>query len=329
MTVSKVLRGHNDIGEETRERVLKRIKELNYQPNLAARALVTGRSFSIGLIVPDLQHHFFADLARSMSRVLRPEGFGLLISSSDEDPSMEREEIEHMLARRVDALIIASAQTALDPFDRILERKTPLILVDRKLDGYNGHFLGINDERAGMMATKHLIDNGYKRIAHIRGPQVSTAVGRMEGYKRALAENGFAVSSALIAGGDSADAAGTIGGYEGMKQLLRQKQRPDAVFCYNDPVALGAMRAIHEAGLSIPQDIALFGCGNLLYSEMLRVPLSTMDQSSSLVGTRAAELALSLIKKSDSGPVEPIYFEPVLIARASSAKRSNAADVKS
>ena len=324
MTVSKVLRGHSDIGEETRERVLKRIKELNYQPNLAARALVTGRSYSVGLIVPDLQHHFFADVARSMSRVLRPEGFGLLISSSDEDPSMEREEIEHMLARRVDALVIASAQTAVEPFARIFERKTPLILVDRKLNGYNGHFIGINDERAGFLATAHLIESGYQRIAHIRGPQVSTATGRLEGYRKALVEFGLDPAAGLVTSGDSPDSAGTIGGFEGMRQLLRLKQRPDAVFCYNDPVALGAMRAIKDAGLSIPHDVGLIGCGNLLYSDMLRVPLSTIDQSSGIVGTRAAELALNLIKKKDAAPTGTIYFEPILVPRASSAKRQTA-----
>src|SRR5215469_4107295 len=110
VTVSKVLRNHSDIGPETRERVLRRIKELKYRPNLAARALVTGRTHSVGLIVPDLVHPFFADIAKALSGVLRGRRYGLLISSSEEDPALERDEIDQLLARRVDALIIASAQ---------------------------------------------------------------------------------------------------------------------------------------------------------------------------------------------------------------------------
>ena len=110
VTVSKVLRNHSDIGEETRERVLKRMKELNYRPNLAARALVTGHSLTMGLVVPDLVHPFFAEVAKGISRTLRKKGYSLLISSSEEDAELEQQEIEQLLARRVDALVVASAQ---------------------------------------------------------------------------------------------------------------------------------------------------------------------------------------------------------------------------
>src|SRR5215831_34090 len=116
VTVSKVLRNHSDISEETRERVLKRMKELNYRPNLAARALVTGRSYTIGLVVPDLVHPFFAQVAKGLARVLRKKGYSLLISSSEEDPQLEQQEIDQLLARRVDALVVASAQWTVETF---------------------------------------------------------------------------------------------------------------------------------------------------------------------------------------------------------------------
>src|SRR5690349_21517198 len=119
VTVSKVLRDHPDISTETRDRVLKLMKELNYRPNLAARALVTGRTFSIGLVVPDLVHPFFGEVAKGMSRRLRAKGYNLIISSSEEDPDLEQREVDQLLARRVDALIVASAQTDAQMFQRL------------------------------------------------------------------------------------------------------------------------------------------------------------------------------------------------------------------
>src|SRR5580698_9470828 len=125
VTVSKVLRNHPDIGERTRSRVLKRMKELNYQPNLAARSLSTGRTMSIGLVVPDLLHPFFARIAAAVSAELRRQSYGLVISSSEEDPELERQEIEQLIARQVDVLLIASAQTATQSFRYIERQKVP------------------------------------------------------------------------------------------------------------------------------------------------------------------------------------------------------------
>src|SRR5215469_15489486 len=119
VTVSKVLRDHPDISAETRDRVLKRMKEVNYRPNLAARALVTGRTCSMGLVVPDLVHPFFGEVAKGMSRVLRTKGYNLIISSSEEEPELEQQEVDQLLARRVDGLIIASTQNGVRMFQRI------------------------------------------------------------------------------------------------------------------------------------------------------------------------------------------------------------------
>ena len=166
---------HPDIGAETRERVLKRMKELNYRPNLAARALVTGRTHAIGLIVPDLVHPFFGQVAKALSSAIRTKGYSLMLSSSDDDPALEEQEIEQMLARRVDVLVVASAQRTPDVFRRIEEQKTPYILIDRRFDGLQAHFVGIDDVAAGRIATEHLFEAGCRRVAHIGGPEVSTA----------------------------------------------------------------------------------------------------------------------------------------------------------
>jgi len=321
VTVSKVLRNHSDIGAGTRERVLKRMKELNYRPNLAARALVTGRTYSIGLIVPDLVHPFFAEVAKGLSRILRKKGYGLLISSSEEDPELEQSEIGQLLARRVDALIIASAQWTVESFRRIEEQETPYVLIDRRFAGLAANFVGVDDEQVGELATRHLIEAGCVRIAHIRGPELSTALGRLEGYRRALSRANLAVSPRHIVGGRSSDDAGDVSGYEAMRELLRLDPRPDAVFCYNDPMALGALKAILEKGLRVPQDVAVIGCGNVRYAQLLRVPLSSVDQNSSGIGERAARLALALIE-AKGAPVRPrtVLLKPTVVVRESTKK---------
>src|SRR5689334_20262831 len=153
ITISKVLRNHPDIGDETRERVLARVKELDYRPNLAARSLVTGRTYLVGLVVPDLLHPFFAEIAKSLSEALRQSGYYLIVSSSEEDPDMEEQEIDQLLARRLDILIIASCRSTVDLFFRIERQKTPYILIDRILPGLTANFIGVDDEAVGRMAT--------------------------------------------------------------------------------------------------------------------------------------------------------------------------------
>jgi LacI family transcriptional regulator len=321
VTVSKVLRNHGDIGGETRERVLKRMEELNYQPNLAARTLSTGRSYMMGLVVPNLVHPFFSQIAEALSGVLRQKRYGLLISSSEEDPELEKQEILQLLSRRVDALIIASTQTSLESFRRIEEQKTPYVLIDRVLPGLTANFVGIDNVAAGVMATTHLIEQGCRRIAHIRGRNVSTAIGRLEGYQQALAnaKSGPMAERVIPIGALGAD-RGQPDGYDVTKKLLAGEERPDGIFCYNDPVAMGSMRAILEAGLKIPEDIAVVGCGNLFYADLLRVPLTSIDHGTSGIGTNAANMALARLEARKAPRSESIVAMPKLVVRASSVR---------
>jgi LacI family transcriptional regulator len=318
VTISKVLRNHPDIAAETRRRVLKRMRELNYQPNFAARALVTGRTWTLGLVVPDL-HPFFAEIAKAISAEARKQGYSLLISSSEEDPELEVQEIKQLLARRVDVIMVASSQWSVDCFRMIEEHKTPYILIDRRFQGLDANFVGVDDEAVGALATSHLIEQGCRRVAHIRGPEVSTAVGRLEGYKRTLASYNMApLPGHIVSVGTSGDHRGEKGGYEAAQKLLAAEPRPDGIFCFNDPSALGAMRAILGAGLRIPEDIAVVGCGNFSYSDFLRIPLSSVDQGSESIGRAAAGLALKLARKKD--PVRPrsALITPRIAVRTSS-----------
>src|SRR6266567_2875755 len=229
ITISKVLRNHPDVGDETRERVLARVKELDYQPNLAARSLVTGRTYLVGLVVPDLLHLFF----------------------------------------------------------RIEKQKTPYVLIDRALPGLTANFVGVDDEAVGMLATKHLIDIGCKRIAHIRGPETSPSIRRVEGYKRALTQAALKVSDDYIIAEPKGDVETRQRGADAMRELLSLKARPDGVFCFNDPLAMGAMNYALDQGLRIPEDVAVIGCGNLHYDDALSIPLSSIDQHSRRIGEEA------------------------------------------
>jgi LacI family transcriptional regulator len=317
VTVSKVLRNVPEISEETRRRVLKRMKELDYQPNHAARSLATGRSYLMGLIVPDLVHPFFCQLARGASRVFREHEYGLVIASSEQDPKLEEDVISQMLARHLDILLIASAQWRVESFRRIESQHKQYILIDRRFEGLAANFVGTDDVAAGRLATEHLIDCGCRRIAHLGGADISTALDRLRGYREALAAIGLPAPAEYILSRASADDKGDSSGYEAMKALLRLPEPPDGVFCYNDPMAMGAMEAVLEAGMSVPEDVAIIGCGNVHYARMLRVPLSSIDQNSNQLGENAAELAIELADAKNFGRPKSIVLPPSLIRRES------------
>jgi LacI family transcriptional regulator len=320
VTISKVLRDHPDISQETRERVLKRMKELHYRPNLAARALVTGRSYIAGLVVPDLVHPFFGQVAKGLSNGLRKKGYSLVLSSSEDDPELERQEIEQLLARRVDVLIVASTQSTVETFHRLEEQKVPYVLIDRKFDGLTANFVGVDDAAVGELATAHLMDAGCRRIAHIGGPNVSTAMGRAEGFRGALESRGFAVAPGYIEMREHGDDAGEASGYAAMQRLLALAPPPDGVFCYNDPTAMGAMKAVLETGLRVPEDVAIAGCGNVAYADFLRVPLTSVDQQSDAIGERTARMALGLLEGEGTVRHKTVMLEPKLVVRASTMR---------
>lgn len=329
VTISKVLRNHPDIAEETRERVLKRVKELDYQPNIMARSLVTGRSYLIGLVVPGLLHSFFAEIAKSLSAVIGEQGYSTIVSSSEEDPELEAREIQQLMGRRLDALVIASSGTDIQPFLRMERHGLPYVLIDRELPGLAANFVGINDEAAGRIATEHLFDQGCRTVAHIRGRENSTGIRRYEGYRHALQRRGVEYSEALVVARSSVDIDSTRMGAEAMRLLLKRRPIPDGVFAYNDPLAIGAMDAILDAGMRIPEDIAVIGCGNLHYDQSLRVPLSSIDQNSQAIGERTAGILLGMLQSKVRPQAMSVILEPSLVARASSTRTEGKASGRS
>lgn len=319
VTVSKVLRNQGRISEKTRKRVLRHAKKLNYQMNWVARSLVTRRTYTIGLLLPEFAHPFFAEIARAVAQTVRPQGYHALIASFEEDPELEASEADSLLARQVDGLIIASSQPpdCLDMFKRIHERKVPCVLIDRPIRGISACFVGADNRAMGRLATQHLIDRGCLRIAHLRGPEVGIAEARMEGYRDVLCKRGLPLHPRYIVSGGHRDDTG----YEGMRQLLSMNPTPDGVFCYNDPVAIGAIKAILEANLKVPHDIAVVGAGNVHYSDALMVPLTTVDQGTCRMGVLAAELLMERIASKGTMSPKRILIPSKLVERESTRTR--------
>jgi LacI family transcriptional regulator len=320
MTVSKALRGHTDISEETRERILRRATELKYQPNWVARSLVTRRTFIVGLVIPDLMHSFFAEVANGLTKELGPVGYQIVVVNSDENADTERTQIELLLARNVDGLVVASAQHDWRRgIPHVLKNHTtPFVLIDRMPSGVKVNYVGTRDEDLGALATEHLLEQGCVRLAHIRGPDNPNGVRRLQGFEQAVRNSRKRLTQYVAEGGSKDE-----GGYRAMKQLLQMKQPPDGVFCYNDPLAAGAIKAILESGLRIPQDVAIIGAGNVHYSDLLRVPLSTIDQGASQIGEIAAGILVDCMRAKAAPPPRCVLIPPRLIVRESSCRNGS------
>jgi LacI family transcriptional regulator len=237
-----------------------------------------------------------------------------VICNSEEDGVLESSEVDRLLARQVDGLLLASAQapSSHSLFERIEARGVPYVLIDRRFAECGASYVGADDEAIGRLATRHLIERGCRRIAHIAGPQLTPGVGRLKGYRDALAAASITVPECYIV-----QAADDASGYLAARRLLALEPRPDAIFGYNDPTAAGAMKAILEAGIAIPGEIKVIGAGNVHYSDLLRVPLSTIDQSSAAIGQQAADMLIKSIGTKRKRPARTVLIEPILVPRES------------
>jgi LacI family transcriptional regulator len=315
-TISKVLNNHADISEETRARVLAKVAELGYQRNAVARSLILRRTSTIGVVIPDLMHSFFVEIIAGMEPVLSARGFGLLLCSSGEDARKERAELSMLRQRQVDGIVIASTSAAAntDVLTELVRHGTPIVMFDRDdhPDVRCDRVL-TDDERVGRLATDHLIASGRRAIAHITGPRIVHARRREKGYRHALRAHGRKVNPEWVVHGGFMEADG----YQAMTRLLSLRPRIDAVFASNDPAAIGAMKAIWDAGLRVPEDIAVIGVGNIAHGDLLRVPLTTVSWSRDEQGRQSAALLLDRIGPNPSAAFRNVIIPPQLVVRQS------------
>jgi len=315
-TVSKVLNNHADIGPATRAKVLARVDELGYRPNAVARSLSLRRTHTLGVVIPDLMHSFFVEIVAGIESVASARGYGLLLCSSSENPRKERSELELLRARQVDGIVIASVHGTSNSelLQRIAGHGGALVMIDR--DDHprvRCHRVLTDDDLVGRMATEHLLAQGRRRIAHIAGPALTHARRRESGYLAALGDAGIEPPSSWIARGGFMDADG----YRAMQALLEVNPRIDAVFAANDPAAIGAMQAIWEAGLTIPDDIAVVGAGDIAHGGLLRVPLTTIGWEKEELGRRAAELIIEQIAGLEDVVFRRVIVPPRVVVRGS------------
>jgi len=316
-TVSKVLNNRQDIGHATRARVLAKVAELGYQPNAVARSLTLRRTHTLGVVIPDLMHSFFVEIVAGLETVASAQGYGLLLCSSNEDPAKERAEIDMLRQRQVDGIILASVNASgnTDLLQRLGPLGIGLVMIDRddhpavKCDR-----VVTDDVAVGRLAASHLVEQGRQAIAHIMGPPIVHAKRRADGYKAALKKLGVRTRAEWIVRGGFMDADG----YRAMTKLLALTPRIDAVFAANDPSAIGAMKAIWDAGRRIPEDIAIVGAGDIALGDLLRVPLTTVSWSRDEQGKQAAKLLLDRIGPEPSDRFRSVVIPPRLIVRRSS-----------
>ena len=317
MSVSRAINNLPKISAETRQRVLKVAHRLNYNPNPHARALTTNRSYLIGIVVPDMMHSFFSEMSRGIESLSKAAGYQNLICNTDEDPTLELNEVSALLSH-TDGLIIATALAPTDTkfYRQIIKAGAKIVLVDRYLNGLRCPVVRTDDVMAGLLGAEHLIKLGHRRIGYLCGVRTSNAADRFLGYKQALKKYKLPFDPALVrVSGFPYEETG----YEVVHYWIREGSMPPAVLAFSDPAAIGAMRAATDAGLRVPEDLAIVGCGRIRYGDLLRVPLTTVSWPPRGIGRAAASQLIEMIdsKRGETRRAGETIFSPVLVVRES------------
>jgi LacI family transcriptional regulator len=313
-TVSRVVNGHPSVSPKVRERVLGVIRTTGYQPNAAARALASRRSWTIGLLLPHSVSFLFTDpyyshLTKGIAQTCNQSGYtlALFLVAAKED----EQRIFPRLSRQglLDGVLVQSGHHGdQEIIGRLVDAGMPLVVIGRPFHSGQVSYVDVDNVKGAYRAVGHLVELGYQRIATISGPAISTVgIDRMKGYRKALLDRGRDVTISLISEGDFTEA----GGYEAMRRLIPAK--PDAVFVASDVMALGAIRAAREAGLSIPADIAFIGFDDLPLASSADVDLTTVHQPVAELGTKAVELLLDRIENEPAPPRHIIMQTKLMI----------------
>lgn len=313
-TVSLALNGKPGVAPETRRRILEIAERLNYRPNASARGLALQRTQTIGVIVPDISSPFYAELVRGVEQEASRQGFYLILATTLGKASREERCFQLLGERRVDGILILTPRGDEELVQRIQGRGFPLVVVDRDIPSSDGVVEVIVDNFHGALsAVNHLLSLGRQRIAYINGiPELQASRDRLRGYKVALQEYGLELNPKQIVTGNFT----WEGGYEAMKELLSSCPHVDSVFAASDSMAIGAIRAIREQGLRVPEDIAVVGFNDVPLAAQVDPPLTTVRQPIGEMGEIACHLLIQLIE----GKVIPhrkVILQTQLVVRGS------------
>jgi LacI family transcriptional regulator len=315
-TVSRVLNRKMVVRKETEERIWAAVEALGYQPDVSARALVTGRTGAIGVVVRDICDPFFGPIVHGVTCVANANGYSSFLSNLSADPGRAFY-LQLVRQKRVDGIIITTSHIPDEQVSLIRDEGVPLVLVNRQMDGVVS--ICTDNEKGGYQATSHLIGLGHREIAYIGvPPYIKSGIPRQTGCERALGEHGLRLSpDAIVVEENSAD-----GGYRAAQALISAQERVTAVFCYDDVMAIGAMRAFQEQRIQVPGDIAVVGYDDIPLAAHVSPPLTTVRQAIATMGIRAMQMLIKLMEKEDVGEQDvgekEIILQPELIVRGSS-----------
>ncbi|HEX2535476.1 MAG TPA: LacI family DNA-binding transcriptional regulator [Chitinophagaceae bacterium] len=321
-TVSRALNNHPAIKDTTKQAVKEVALKMNYQPNRIASSLRLGRSNIIGIIIPSAEISFFGSVVHGIERVANEHNYSVLIYQTNEAYEYEKKGVHTFLQAQVDGVLasISKESINLDHYVEIMRRGVPLVLFDRVADSLPAPAVVVNDYAGAFAATKHLVEQGCRRIAHIGGQQhVGIFNQRLKGYIDALNVHNIPLDEDLIVYGKVSIESGRTC----MQKLLSGKEPPDGVFAVEDYTALGAVQAIKAAGKKMPEDIALIGFANERFGAYITPSLSTVNQQTVQMGMEAARLFFEYTGHPDGYPKEPrrLVLEPALVLRESSQRK--------
>ncbi|MBZ4034023.1 LacI family transcriptional regulator [Flavobacterium sp. 17A] len=320
-TVSRALNNNPKIKEATRELVIKTASEMNYKQNKLALALKSGRSNNIGVIVPRIDSNFFASVIRGIEEELYPHGYQVIICQTHESIKRENENLHTLVDAQVDGIMMSVTGISNEndsAFRNVLEKNVPLIFFDRSkhIDGVSS--VTINDFKGGYLATKHLIDEGCRQIAHLSGDRsLDIFNNRFLGYKQALLDSGLTFNEEHVIHVKSSVEAGK----EATTTLLGLQTPPDAIFSSSDFAALGAIQELQARNYSIPNDFCVAGFSNEPFTKFMELSITSVDQSPLEMGKMSARVFLEQVDKTDTIKIEKkVVLAPELHIRKSSTR---------
>lgn len=318
-TVSRALKDHPDISPETKQLVQEFAQKVNYRPNALALGLRKSKTNTIGVVIPEIVHHFFSSVISGIEDVAYGKGYNVMICQTNESCQREVAGVQELVDNRVDGILISMSKstTEFSHFEDILDNGIPLIFFDRVCQAIDSHRIIADDYQGGRIATKHLIDRGCRRILHLAGPEhLLIAQNRKNGYMTALRENNIAVDENLIFKCDTREDV-----FSFSDRILNLAPDIDGVFTVNDSTAIGVMQILQRNGYRVPADIAVIGFGDGPNASITCPTLSTVEQKGYEIGQEAMRM---LARQIESGLVEVEFetriFTPVLHPRESTQK---------
>jgi len=319
-TVSRGLKDHPSLRKDTKKKIQHAAHKMGYQQNTFASNLRRRHSKTIGVIVPRLDSYFMSAVIAGIEKVANGTGYNLIISQSQESAKKEIASTKTLFNSRVDGFLISlSSETKdLDHFDIIFKKRIPLIFFDRVIEFPHGTNIVINNENAGYDATRHLLDQGCKKVVHVSGSlNRNVYADRLKGYKRALAEKRIPFDADLVFENSLTDQAGG----NVAQQILKMTKLPDGIFTASDTSAVACMRELKQAGVKIPRDIAIVGFNNDPISRVIEPNLSTINYPGNEMGELAATTLINSLKDPSPGNLNTLIIRHELIIRPSSLRK--------